>query len=176
MSMKDLAPRGFLTTCILKLLRNGPKHGYEIIKCIKEDTGWKPSPGAVYPTLHGLKKKGLIEEKKDERRISYSLTTKGKEMTKKVEESMKDMKDKFWNFANIMGQILGVKESELRRMMEIHERKERGGFLLLPEDIRMTMIKISDLIAKIVKDKKKHKKLKCLLDDLRTKLEKIEGE
>ena len=176
MRMKELAPRGFLTTCILKLLKTGPKHGYEIIKSIKEETGWGPSPGAVYPTLHELKKKGLIEEKRVERRISYKLTPEGKLITEKIEENMKIMKDKFCNFISIMGQILGLKESELRRMIEIHGKKGKGSFLLLPEDIRMSMIKAKDLILKITKDEKKHKKLKRLLNDLRIKLEKIEGE
>jgi DNA-binding PadR family transcriptional regulator len=176
MKIRDLVPHGLLITCIFKLLNTGPKHGYEIIKSIKEETGWKPSPGAVYPTLHELKKRGLIEEKKVERRISYKLTAEGKIAAEKIEENMEEMKNKFHNFIETMGQIIGLKESELRRMIEIHEKKVRGSFLLLPEDIRMTMIKISDLITKIVKDKEKHKKLKCLLDDLRTKLEKIEGE
>jgi DNA-binding PadR family transcriptional regulator len=176
MKMKELAPRGFLTTCILKLLKTGPKHGYEIIKTIKKETGWEPSPGAVYPTLHNLKKKGLIEEKKVERRISYKLTTKGMEMTEKIEESMKDMKERFWNFISIMGQILGVKESELRRIMEIHEKKGRDNFLILPEGIRISMIKSRNLIFKITKDRKKHKKLKTLLDEVKIKLEKIDGE
>lgn len=176
MKMKELAPRGFLTICILKLLKTGPKHGYEIIKSIKEETGWKPSPGAVYPTLHDLKKKGLIEEKKVERRISYKLTNEGKAIAEKIDENMKIMKDKFYNFINIMGQILGLKESELRRMMETHARNGKGSFLLLPEDIRLSMIKTKNLILKIAKDEEKYKKLKKLLDDLKIKLEKLEGE
>jgi DNA-binding PadR family transcriptional regulator len=174
--MKDLAPRGFLTTCILKSLKDGPKHGYELIKTIKEETGWEPSPGAVYPTLHDLKKRGLIEEKKSERRISYKLTTEGKEMTGKIEENMKEMKEKFSNLIGIMGQILGVKDSELERMMDIHGKKEADGFLLLTGDIRKQMFKTRDLISKIAKDKKKHKNLKNVLDELNFKLKKIEGE
>jgi DNA-binding PadR family transcriptional regulator len=176
MGMRELVPRGFLITCILKLLNTGPKHGYEIIKSIKEETGWKPSPGAVYPTLHELKKSGLIEEKRVERRIYYKLTTEGKIATKKIEENMKEMRNKFHNLINIMGQIIGLKESELKRIMEIHEKRGKESFLLLSEDIRMAMIKATDIIVKIAKNKKKHKKLKNLLDDLRIKLEKIEGE
>jgi DNA-binding PadR family transcriptional regulator len=176
MKIKDLAPRGLLTTCILKLLKIGPKHGYEIIRSIKEETGWEPSPGSIYPTLHDLKKKGLIEERKEGRRISYRLTTKGKEMTEKVEESMKEMKNKFHSFIGIIGQIIGVEESELKRIMEIHKRKGKGDFLFLPTDIKISMFKTRDLILEIAKDKKKHKKLKKVLDEVKTKLEKIEGE
>jgi DNA-binding PadR family transcriptional regulator len=174
--MKELAPRGFLTMCILKLLKTGPKHGYEIIKSIKEETGWEPSPGAVYPTLHELKKKGLIEEKKVDRRISYKLTTEGKITVGKIEENMKEMKEKFHNFIGIMGQILGVKEAEMRKMMEIHGRKERDSFLLLPKDIKISMFKTRNLILKIAKDKSKHKEIERILKKTRIELEKIEGE
>ncbi len=176
MSMKNLVPRGFLTTCILKSLKNGPKHGYELIKSIKEGTGWEPSPGAVYPTLHHLKKQGLIDEEKYERRISYKLTTKGKEMTEKIEENMKEMKEKFSNLIGIMGQILGVKDSELGGMMNIHGKKGADGFLLLTGNIRKQMFKTRDLISKIAKDKKKHKNLKNVLDELYLKLKKLDGE
>jgi DNA-binding PadR family transcriptional regulator len=176
MKMKELVPRGFLTICILKSLKNKPKHGYEIIKSIKEETGWKPSPGAVYPTLHDLKKKDLIEEKKEGRRISYKLTNKGKEMTEKVEESMKEIKNKFHSFIGVIGQIIGVEESELRRIMEIHNKKGKGSFLFLPTDIKISIFKTRDLILKIPKDKKKHKELKKVLDEVKIKLEKIEGE
>lgn len=174
MKITELVPRGFLTTCILKSLVNKPKHGYEIIKSIKEKTGWEPSPGSIYPTLHDLKKKGLIEEKKEGRRISYRLTTKGKEMAEKVEESMKEMKNKFHSFISVIGQIIGVEESELRRIMEIHEGKD--GFLLLPAGIKISMFKTRNLILKISKDKKNHKKLKKILDDLYFKLKNLEGE
>jgi DNA-binding PadR family transcriptional regulator len=173
---EKIVPRGFLKLYILKMLKSGPKHGYEIIKLVENETGWNPSPGAVYPTLHELKKRGFIEEKKVERRIFYKLTTEGKITTEKLEENMKEMKNKFYNFINIMGQVIGLKESELKRIMEIHEKKGRDSLLFLSEDVRMAMIKVSNLIFKIARDKKKHKKLKNLLDDLRIKLEKIEGE
>jgi DNA-binding PadR family transcriptional regulator len=176
MKIKDIAPRGFLTACILKSLKNGSKHGYELIKSIKEETGWEPSPGAVYPTLHHLKKQGLIDEEKNERRISYKLTIKGKEMTEKIEENMKNMKEKFSNLIGIMGQILGIKDSELERMMNVHGKKEDGGFLLLTGDIRKQMVKTRELILKITKDKKKHKNLKNVLDELYLKLKKLDGE
>ena len=174
--MKDLAPRGFLTTCILKSLKDEPKHGYELIKSIKEGTGWEPSPGAVYPTLHHLKKQGLIDEEKEGRRISYRLTNEGEAIVEKIEENMKEMKKRLHNFISIMGQILGVKEPELRKMMEIHGRKERDSFLLLPKDIKISMFKTRNLILKIAKDKSKHKEIERILKKTRIELEKIEGE
>jgi hypothetical protein len=97
-------------------------------------------------------------------------------MTEKVEESMKEMKNKFHSFISVIGQIMGVDESELRRIMEIHKGKEKGGFLLLPTDIKILMFKTRNLILEIAKDKEKHKKLKKVLDEVKIKLEKIEGE
>jgi DNA-binding PadR family transcriptional regulator len=176
MEMKELAPRGFLTMCILKSLKDGPKHGYELIKSIKEETGWGPSPGAVYPALHHLKKQGLIDEEKEGRRISYRLTNEGEAIVEKIEENMKEMKSKFHNFINIMGQILEIKESELKKIKEIHNNKERRGFIFLPTDIKNSLFKTRDLISKISQNKKKHKNLKNVLDELYFKLKKLDGE
>jgi phage-related tail protein len=97
-------------------------------------------------------------------------------MTEKIEENMKEMKEKFSNLIGIMEQILGVKDSELERMMDIHGKKEANSFLLLTGDIRKQMFKTRDLISKIAKDKKKHKNLKNILDELYLKLKKLDGE
>jgi len=64
---------------ILDALRDGPKHGYEIIKGLKERTHgqYAPSPGRVYPILQFLNDLGLVSSNSlDERRV-YSLTDSG---------------------------------------------------------------------------------------------------
>ena len=51
-----------MRAAILKLLTDGPMHGYEMIQEIAERSQqlWKPSPGSVYPTLQLLVDEGLI--------------------------------------------------------------------------------------------------------------------
>ena len=62
---------------LLDALRDGPKHGYEIIKTLEERSGGKyvPSPGTVYPTLQYLEDQGLVRATEEaDRRIYQSLT------------------------------------------------------------------------------------------------------
>lgn len=66
---KNLMPRGFLKFYILKTLKNSPKHGYDLMKSIERSSGWRPSPGAIYPMLKRLKKLKYIEEQKQKNRI-----------------------------------------------------------------------------------------------------------
>jgi len=176
MEIKKLVPRGFLRSHILRLLKSGPKHGYEIIKLIERETGWSPSPGAVYPTLHELTKSGFVKKfkSKKERRIHYKLTKKGKLLTEKLEKSMNEMKDKLSNFISVMGQILEVNETELRNIIQRHGQK--GNFFLLPEEIRQLIFKSKNSIIKVARDKSKHKELKKILSEFEIKLRKLAGE
>jgi len=54
--------QGELRLALLALIREEPRHGYELIKAIEELTDGKyaPSPGAVYPTLQMLEDEGVI--------------------------------------------------------------------------------------------------------------------
>jgi len=173
---EKIVPRGFLKSYILKLLRSGSKHGYAIIKSIENETGWRPSPGGIYPTLHDLEKKGLIIKFKDGRRKYYKLTKDGKKFIEKFDKSLNEMKDRFRNFIGIMSQILDVKESELRRMMRSHIKSQRGLIFILSPSLRRPLIKSRKLIFKIAQDKTKHKKLEKNLKETIKKLERIAGE
>ena len=55
------AGRGDVRAAILAAA-GGPMHGYQIMSEIEERSGgaWRPSPGAVYPTLSQLDDEGLI--------------------------------------------------------------------------------------------------------------------
>ena len=55
---------GTLDILILKTLSWGPMHGYAIGRWIRETTGevLKVEEGALYPALHRLERRGLLEE------------------------------------------------------------------------------------------------------------------
>ena len=55
---------GTLDVLILKTLSWGPMHGYAIGRWIRDTTGdvLKVEEGALYPALHRLERKGLLEE------------------------------------------------------------------------------------------------------------------
>lgn len=69
---------------ILLALSLRPRHGYEIMQQVKDDSDGRINlgPGALYAAIKQLKDGGLIEEVAtpgDERRRSYRLTGKGNE-------------------------------------------------------------------------------------------------
>ncbi len=68
MMLRDLT---FFQLEILKELKFGPKYGLELIKTLNV------SSGRLYPNLKRLEKLGLIEGKKRDNRIYYSLSEEG---------------------------------------------------------------------------------------------------
>lgn len=85
--------KGSLPLVILHTLSHGPKHGYRIAKVIKTHSEGviNIAEGTLYPTLHDLEKKGLIEAFEDivngRTRRCYRLTLAGeKELAKQREE------------------------------------------------------------------------------------------
>jgi DNA-binding PadR family transcriptional regulator len=65
---------------ILRLLREKPSHGYELIKAMEDRFGgwYSPSPGTVYPTLQLLEDQGYVRVVETEGRKTYHITPKAR--------------------------------------------------------------------------------------------------
>lgn len=72
--------RGDIRVALLRALRDGPAHGYEIIRRLEEGSGglWRPSAGSVYPTLQLLEEQGLLTSRDDGGKRVYDLTDSGR--------------------------------------------------------------------------------------------------
>ena len=91
--------KGTLKPIILNLLTEKEMYGYEITQEVKRRSEGKIllKEGSLYPTLHSLKKDGLLETKsimvENRTRKYYSLTPKGnvyvQEVVKEVFDFMK---------------------------------------------------------------------------------------
>src|SRR5262245_33113381 len=70
---------GELKYVILELLRDKPRHGYDIIKALEERLGgcYTPSAGAVYPTLQLLEDQGYVRAREVDGRRVYAITREG---------------------------------------------------------------------------------------------------
>jgi len=72
----------FLQFYIFLLLREGPIHGYGLMKAFKQRTGKGLSAGTLYPFLQKLEHRGPIKQSDESvgrrPKIVYSLTRKGK--------------------------------------------------------------------------------------------------
>lgn len=88
------ARRGEARYILLDALRDGPKHGYEIIKALEERSGgrYAPSPGTVYPTMQYLEDMGLVRADQGTERRVFHLTDAGRA---DLEAHAQDIAD-FW--------------------------------------------------------------------------------
>ena len=71
---------GDMKYVILKLLKDKPRHGYEVMKELEEQLHgcYSPSPGTVYPTLQYLEDQGLVAAKDVEGKKVYEITDVGR--------------------------------------------------------------------------------------------------
>lgn len=82
-SLRRKIARSLLDLFILKMLRDKPKYGYDIIMEFKNKHDAFFSAGTIYPLLYSLEEQGLIEgvwENKGRRRKIYKLTKKGRDI------------------------------------------------------------------------------------------------
>lgn len=89
--------RAFLKYIVLKIIKDKPTHGYDIIKTIeiRSKGRWTPSAGSIYPILESLDSNGFIRSEEIERRKVYSITPRGvaalDRMTQKKIELLNEM-------------------------------------------------------------------------------------
>ena len=74
------ASRGDVRTAVLLVLAEEPMHGYQMMQTMAERSGgaWRPSPGAVYPTIAQLEDEGLVSTQEDGGRRLVTLTEAGR--------------------------------------------------------------------------------------------------
>jgi DNA-binding PadR family transcriptional regulator len=103
-----------LALTILSLLRRRPMTGIEVIEEIEAMTlgFWRPSPGAVYPTLKLLERNGLVRHENRGWQKVYYLTDKGRmELEKMCLPAQPETIDEVLNI--IEGYVEYIKESGL---------------------------------------------------------------
>ena len=82
---------GELRLVLLKLIEDGPRHGYDLIRAVEEMTGggYAPSPGIVYPTLTMLADMELIAEQESAgARKVFEITQAGRDHLAEREEEV----------------------------------------------------------------------------------------
>lgn len=87
---------GDMKYVILRLLRDKPMHGYEVMKELEEHTQgcYKPSPGTVYPTLQWLEDEGLVSGEEVEGKKVYSITDAGRAFLNEHKGTVEDIFDR----------------------------------------------------------------------------------
>ena len=87
MSLRDQIRKGSSEILILRLLKDEPMYGFQIVQELKRRSGgyFEMKEGLLYPTLHKMKQAGLVtsewERRETQRRRKYySLTEQGRKL------------------------------------------------------------------------------------------------
>ena len=132
--------KGDFKYLVLDLLKDKPRHGYEIIRDLEEKFHgfYSPSPGAVYPTLQWLEEMGYVSPAQQEGKKIYTITDAGKsyldEKSKETDAMKRQMKD-WWGCwsSEVRDEMRDVMRQlgELGRM--IGQRAREAGAEKLPK-------------------------------------------
>ena len=107
--------KGDLKYVILDLLKQKPRHGYEIIRELEEQSHgtYKPSPGAVYPTLQMFEDMGYTTTAERDGKKIYTITEEGQKFLAERKESADEVRSHMkrrWSFKNIGRMAMIMKE------------------------------------------------------------------
>ena len=88
--------RGDLKYVILELLRDQPRHGYDIIRALEERMRgyYRPSPGSVYPTLQMLEDLGYVSSSQQEGKKVYTITDEGRRYLNEQQSTIDDIRSR----------------------------------------------------------------------------------
>jgi DNA-binding PadR family transcriptional regulator len=107
--------KGDLKYVILGLIKDKPRHGYEIIRELEEQSHgmYKPSPGAVYPTLQMLEEMGYASATERDGKKIYAITEQGRQFLVERKDSADEVRSQMkhrWSFKNIGRMAMVMKE------------------------------------------------------------------
>src|SRR5438105_12744524 len=97
--------RGDLKYVILELLKDQPRHGYDIIRALEDRMRgyYRPSPGSVYPTLQMLEDLGYVTSSQQAGKKVYSITDEGRQYLTTQQSTIDDIRSRItsgWDAAS----------------------------------------------------------------------------
>jgi DNA-binding PadR family transcriptional regulator len=136
---------GDMKYVILKLLKDKPRHGYEVMKELEEQMHgcYSASPGTVYPTLQWLEDEGLVRAKDEDGKKVYEITDLG---LKFLEEHRDVVEDIFDRVKDAVEDVLGGGMADLNRAVGTLMRSAyRTGWRSRDDAVRQ---KITDILKR----------------------------
>ena len=138
---------GDMKYVILKLLKDKPRHGYEVMKELEERMHgcYSPSPGTVYPTLQWLEDEGLVSSKDVEGKKVYEITEAGRTFLEDHRDVVEDIFDRVREAVErtVGGSMVDVN----RAMKDLMKGVYRTGWRSADDETRR---KLAEIIRKAV--------------------------
>jgi DNA-binding PadR family transcriptional regulator len=81
---------------ILRLLKEKPRHGYEVMRALEEKMGgcYTPSAGTVYPTLQLLEDEGHVRAEEVDGKKVYHITPEGERYLEEHRDFLDEILDR----------------------------------------------------------------------------------
>ena len=137
--------RGDIKFHLLEILKETPRHGYEIISELeKQSGGYRPSPGSVYPTLQMLEEAGYLTGEQIDSKKVYTITEEGLKLLEERGETRFETNPKMAQASEIRKSFMklgaavkdGVRDGDeetIKRISEIVNRARRDIYSILAE-------------------------------------------
>ena len=129
MRVAKMLASGDLQLIILALLSEKPRHGYEIIKQVKEHSSgtYSPSPGMVYPALTYLEEMGYAASESEGNKKLYRITETGTEHLSENRASVEETLDQLARFGRKLAEFQKQFEEQQNEESEDSESDSRHG-------------------------------------------------
>jgi len=132
---------------ILKLLKDKPRHGYEVMKELEDQMHgcYSPSPGTVYPTLQWLEDEGLVVAKDVAGKKVYEITDAGRTF---LDEHRDMVDDIFERVREAVDRTLGGAMGDVNRSLgRLVKAVYRTGWKAHDEATRQRLVAILDRVV-----------------------------
>lgn len=116
---RQMFEAGEIKFVILRLLREKPRHGYEIMKALEERMGgcYTASPGTVYPTLQLLEDQGYVRAVDGGGKKVYEITPEGLKYLDEHKELLDEIIDRVRETVrDFTGGAIGELQAEFTRL------------------------------------------------------------
>jgi DNA-binding PadR family transcriptional regulator len=93
--MTPVFRHGRLRLYLLRLLDEEPRHGYEVIRLLRDRFMgvYAPSPGTIYPRLARLEEEGLVTHDEENGRKVYRITEAGREELRNRGDELEELEE-----------------------------------------------------------------------------------
>ena len=151
--------RGHLNMIILEMIKERPRHGYDVIKAIEERFHgfYSPSAGSVYPILQELEDQDFVTSSEERGKKTYSIAPDGERELKANKDRFSDMRERLRQRFGDMGRY-GELMREMGDTTHFVFGKLRESGTSDPKTIRQLRIAIANFkseVEEILREQKK---------------------
>ena len=125
--MSPVFRHGSLRLYLLRLLDEEPRHGYEVIRLLRDRFMgvYSPSPGTIYPRLARLEEEGLVTHDEVDGRKVYRITEAGREELRSRSDELDELEEEL--SASVSDIVREVREDVRQTVRSLREELTWGA-------------------------------------------------